>query len=370
MTTATLPARAVHRHPSPHRGPHRRARVRDAEPAALAPRRRVAVDGDHAAGDAHAAVHVRVRRRDRPERQYVDYVVPGIILLCAGFGAASTAVYVARDMQTGIIDRFRTMPLRSGAVLTGHVVASLRAQPAGDRHRHRGRAAGRLPPHGGLRRVDRRRSGSSRSTSWRSRICSPRSASRRAAPRRRAGTGSSSCSSPTSRARSCRSSHDAVLAAVDRREPARHADHRDDPRAAVRARRSALSRGGRSAGASASCGRRRLGRVAVPAQGRASLSARSASGQLLERALDRVLGGCGGAADRVGGVRRRIRQASTAGQVPSASVLVVEERDRASRRPRRAARTTGCSSGAGLLRAPRRAAPRAAPSGASTPSAG
>jgi ABC-2 type transport system permease protein len=56
---------------------------------------------------------------------YVDYVVPGIILLCAGFGAASTAVYVARDMSTGIIDRFRTMPLRSGAVLTGHVVASL-----------------------------------------------------------------------------------------------------------------------------------------------------------------------------------------------------------------------------------------------------
>lgn len=56
---------------------------------------------------------------------YVDYVVPGIILICAGFGASSTAVYVANDMRTGIIDRFRTMPLRSGAVLTGHVVASL-----------------------------------------------------------------------------------------------------------------------------------------------------------------------------------------------------------------------------------------------------
>jgi ABC-2 type transport system permease protein len=56
---------------------------------------------------------------------YVDYVVPGIILLCAGFGAATTATYVARDLSTGIIDRFRTMPLRSGAVLTGHVVASL-----------------------------------------------------------------------------------------------------------------------------------------------------------------------------------------------------------------------------------------------------
>ena len=60
-----------------------------------------------------------------PSGSYVDYVVPGIILLCAGFGAASTAVYVANDMKTGIIDRIRTMPLRSGAVLTGHVIASL-----------------------------------------------------------------------------------------------------------------------------------------------------------------------------------------------------------------------------------------------------
>lgn len=60
-----------------------------------------------------------------PEGGYVDYIVPGIVLLCAGFGASSTAVYVANDMQTGIIDRFRTMPLRAGAVLTGHVVASL-----------------------------------------------------------------------------------------------------------------------------------------------------------------------------------------------------------------------------------------------------
>jgi ABC-2 type transport system permease protein len=60
-----------------------------------------------------------------PSGGYVDYVVPGIILLCAGFGASSTALYVARDMTTGVIDRFRTMPLRSGAVLTGHVVASV-----------------------------------------------------------------------------------------------------------------------------------------------------------------------------------------------------------------------------------------------------
>lgn len=57
--------------------------------------------------------------------QYVNYVVPGIILTCAGFGAASTSIVVATDMQAGIIDRFRTMPLRAGAVLTGHVLASL-----------------------------------------------------------------------------------------------------------------------------------------------------------------------------------------------------------------------------------------------------
>jgi ABC-2 type transport system permease protein len=56
---------------------------------------------------------------------YVDYVVPGIILLCAGFGAASVAVDVANDMTNGIIDRFRTMPVRASAVITGHVVASL-----------------------------------------------------------------------------------------------------------------------------------------------------------------------------------------------------------------------------------------------------
>lgn len=60
-----------------------------------------------------------------PSGAYVDYVVPGIILTCAGFGASATAVYVANDMRTGIIDRFRTMPVRAGAVLTGHVVASL-----------------------------------------------------------------------------------------------------------------------------------------------------------------------------------------------------------------------------------------------------
>jgi ABC-2 type transport system permease protein len=60
-----------------------------------------------------------------PSGNYANYVVPGIILLCTGYGAASTAVDVAQDMAEGIVDRFRSMPILSSAVLTGHVVASL-----------------------------------------------------------------------------------------------------------------------------------------------------------------------------------------------------------------------------------------------------
>ncbi|WMT39472.1 ABC transporter permease [Paenibacillus sp. D2_2] len=60
-----------------------------------------------------------------PGGDYVNYVVPGIILLCAGFGSSSIAVDVTTDMTNGIIDRFQTMPIRSIHVITGHVVASI-----------------------------------------------------------------------------------------------------------------------------------------------------------------------------------------------------------------------------------------------------
>jgi ABC-2 type transport system permease protein len=56
---------------------------------------------------------------------YVNYVVPGILLLCAGFGSSGTAVSVCTDMVNGIVDRFRSMRIVSSAMLTGHVVASL-----------------------------------------------------------------------------------------------------------------------------------------------------------------------------------------------------------------------------------------------------
>jgi ABC-2 type transport system permease protein len=56
---------------------------------------------------------------------YVDYVVPGLIVLCAGFGAGTTAVAVATDMSSGIVDRFRSMPIHGSSILAAHIVASL-----------------------------------------------------------------------------------------------------------------------------------------------------------------------------------------------------------------------------------------------------
>ena len=56
---------------------------------------------------------------------YVSYVVPGVLLLCAVIGAASTAVTVCQDMTGGIIDRFRSMDVPGTAILAGHVAASL-----------------------------------------------------------------------------------------------------------------------------------------------------------------------------------------------------------------------------------------------------
>jgi ABC-2 type transport system permease protein len=56
---------------------------------------------------------------------YVDYVVPGVLLLCAVTGASTTAVTVCQDMTGGIIDRFRSLNVSGTSVLAGHVVASV-----------------------------------------------------------------------------------------------------------------------------------------------------------------------------------------------------------------------------------------------------
>jgi len=57
--------------------------------------------------------------------RYVTYVVPGVLLLCAGYGASLTAVSVSQDMAGGIVDRLRSMDVRGAAILAGHIAASV-----------------------------------------------------------------------------------------------------------------------------------------------------------------------------------------------------------------------------------------------------
>ena len=56
---------------------------------------------------------------------YVDYATPGLMLLAVCYGLGATATAVNSDMTKGIINRFKVMDVSRGAVLTGHVVASV-----------------------------------------------------------------------------------------------------------------------------------------------------------------------------------------------------------------------------------------------------
>ena len=57
--------------------------------------------------------------------RYVDFVVPGVLLVCVGFGAGTTAVSVANDLSGAIVDRLRSMDVRGESLIAGHVVASV-----------------------------------------------------------------------------------------------------------------------------------------------------------------------------------------------------------------------------------------------------
>jgi ABC-2 type transport system permease protein len=56
---------------------------------------------------------------------YINFVVPGVLVLATGYGAASSAVAINLDMEKGIIDRFRSMPISGAAILWGHVLSSV-----------------------------------------------------------------------------------------------------------------------------------------------------------------------------------------------------------------------------------------------------
>ena len=64
------------------------------------------------------AIHV-------PGIDYVDFVVPGIFLEAVLIGGMTTALALAQDLQAGMIDRFRSLPMARSAFLAGRTLADL-----------------------------------------------------------------------------------------------------------------------------------------------------------------------------------------------------------------------------------------------------
>ncbi|MGY1584261.1 ABC transporter permease [Streptomyces sp. MN13] len=56
---------------------------------------------------------------------YVDYLVPGMLALTMAFGLEGTMIAVTQDMNKGVIDRFRSMPMTDAAVLVGRSAADM-----------------------------------------------------------------------------------------------------------------------------------------------------------------------------------------------------------------------------------------------------
>jgi ABC-2 type transport system permease protein len=56
---------------------------------------------------------------------YLNFVVPGILLMTIAAAANGTAILVAMDMTGGIVARFRTMSIARASVLAGHVLGSV-----------------------------------------------------------------------------------------------------------------------------------------------------------------------------------------------------------------------------------------------------
>ncbi|ALS29083.1 ABC transporter permease [Paenibacillus sp. 32O-W] len=55
---------------------------------------------------------------------YVNYIVPGIIIFCAGYGSSMTAVSVSQDRLGGLFERLRSMPVHPSSFMLGHVIGS------------------------------------------------------------------------------------------------------------------------------------------------------------------------------------------------------------------------------------------------------
>ncbi len=60
-----------------------------------------------------------------PGVDYVDYLMPGIFVQTSVFGAIATAIGLASDVQSGLLERFLSLPMARSAVLMGRTLADL-----------------------------------------------------------------------------------------------------------------------------------------------------------------------------------------------------------------------------------------------------
>jgi ABC transporter DrrB family efflux protein len=58
-----------------------------------------------------------------PGIPYVDYLLPGVMIQAIAFGTTTTAVGMSEDLSSGVIDRFRSLPMARSAVLAGRAIA-------------------------------------------------------------------------------------------------------------------------------------------------------------------------------------------------------------------------------------------------------
>lgn len=62
---------------------------------------------------------------ETPGYDYVDFLIPGIIIQTMSFGGFVTALGLAEDLKKGLVDRFRSLPMSRTAVLAGRTLADI-----------------------------------------------------------------------------------------------------------------------------------------------------------------------------------------------------------------------------------------------------
>ena len=62
---------------------------------------------------------------ETPGFDYIDVLIPGILVQTMSCGGCVTALGLSEDLKKGLIDRFRSLPMSRGAVLAGRTIADI-----------------------------------------------------------------------------------------------------------------------------------------------------------------------------------------------------------------------------------------------------